>query len=179
MMSGLLRHLCHRYCAARATDLRRGEDGQTLLLGIGVIAVVTALLLVVAGATAVYLDLKTLTSLADSAAAAAVDGVDEESIMMAVLDAGAEEVEDAGELFIVESDTKDVVAVRSALQDAGIDYDSAEVQFVASTEVELDLEGALKVNKLIDVLEDSDDVQNVFTNLDLTPEVAAALESGD
>ena len=67
MMSGLLRHLCHRYCAARATDLRRGEDGQTLLLGIGVIAVVTALLLVVAGATAVYLDLKTLTSLADSA----------------------------------------------------------------------------------------------------------------
>ena len=78
MMSGLLRHLCHRYCAARAADLRRGEDGQTLLLGIGVIAVVTALLLVVAGATAVYLDLKTLTSLADSAAAAAVDGVDED-----------------------------------------------------------------------------------------------------
>ena len=78
MMSGLLRHLCHRYCAARATDLRRGEDGQTLLLGIGVIAVVAGLLLVVAGATAVYLDLKTLTSLADSAAAAAVDGVDED-----------------------------------------------------------------------------------------------------
>ena len=78
MMSGLLRHLCHRYCAARATDLRRGEDGQTLLLGIGVIAVVTALLLVVAGATAVYLDLKTLTSLADSAAAAAAGGVDED-----------------------------------------------------------------------------------------------------
>ena len=78
MMSGLLRHLCHRYCAARATDLRRGEDGQTLLLGIGVLAVVTALLLVVAGATAVYLDLKTLTSLADPAAAAAGEGVTED-----------------------------------------------------------------------------------------------------
>ena len=80
MRLGLLRHLRHYHyrCAARATDLRRGEDGQPLLLGIGVIAVVTALLLVVAGATAVYLDLKTLTSLADSAAAAAVDGVDED-----------------------------------------------------------------------------------------------------
>ena len=83
----------------------------------------------------------------------AADGVDEESIMMAVLDAGAEEVEDAG-----------------------IDYDSAEVQFVASTEVELDLEGALKVNKLIDALEDSDDVQNIYTNMSLSDEVRAQLE---
>ena len=80
MRLGLLRHLRHYHyrCAARAADLRRGEDGQTLLLGIGVIAVVAGLLLVVAGATAVYLDLKTLTSLADSAAAAAVAGVDED-----------------------------------------------------------------------------------------------------
>lgn len=56
----------------------RGEDGQILLLGVGVIAVVAALVLVAASATAVHLDLKTLTSLADSAAAAAVDGVDED-----------------------------------------------------------------------------------------------------
>ena len=104
------------------------------------------------------------------------EGVDEESIMMAVLDAGAEEVEDAGELFVIESDPKDVVAVRTALQEAGIDYDSAEVQFVAYTEVELDLEGALKVNKLIDVLEDSDDVQNIYTNMSLSDEVRAQLE---
>lgn len=104
------------------------------------------------------------------------EGVDEESIMMAVLDAGAEEVEDADELFVIESDPKDVVAVRTALQEAGIDYDSAEVQFVASTEVELDLEGALKVNKLIDVLEDSDDVQNIYTNMSLSDEVRAQLE---
>ena len=54
----------------------RGEDGQILLLGVGVIAVVAALVLVAASATAVHLDLKTLTSLADSAAA--VDGVDED-----------------------------------------------------------------------------------------------------
>ena len=66
--------------------------------------------------------------------------------------------------------------MRTALQEAGIDYDSAEVQFVASTEVELDLEGALKVNKLIDVLEDSDDVQNIYTNMSLSDEVRAQLE---
>lgn len=61
-----------------AGRLGRGEDGQILLLGVGMIAVVAALVLVVAGATAVYLDLKTLTSLADSAAAAAAGGVDED-----------------------------------------------------------------------------------------------------
>ena len=91
MRLGLLRHLRHYHyrCAARAADLRRGEDGQTLLLGIGVIAVVAGLLLVVAGATAVYLDLKTLTSLAGSAAAAAVDGVDEDGYFEGVEANGA------------------------------------------------------------------------------------------
>ena len=106
----------------------------------------------------------------------AADGVDEDSIMEAVLDAGAEEVEDLGEGFVIECEPSDVVAVRKALQEAGIDYDSAEVQFVASTEVELDLEGALKVNKLIDALEDSDDVQNIYTNMSLSDEVQAQLE---
>ena len=56
--------------------LRREEDGQTLLLGIGLICIVFALLFIAASATAVYLDLKTLTSLADSAAAAGADGTD-------------------------------------------------------------------------------------------------------
>jgi len=106
----------------------------------------------------------------------AADGVDEDSIMEAVLDAGAEEVEDLGEGFVIECEPSDVVAVRKALQEAGIDYDSAEVQFVASAEVELDLEGALKVNKLIDALEDSDDVQNIYTNMSLSDEVQAQLE---
>lgn len=96
--------------------------------------------------------------------------------MEVVLDAGAEEVEDLGEGFVIECDPSDVVAVRTALQEAGIDYDSAETQFVASTEVELDLEGALKVNKLIDALEDSDDVQNIYTNMSLSDEVRAQLE---
>ena len=62
-----------------ARDPGRTEDGQTLLLGVGMISMVAVLVLVVASATAVYLDLKTLTSLADSAAAAAATGVDEAS----------------------------------------------------------------------------------------------------
>ena len=90
-----------------------------------------------------------------------------------VLDAGAEEVEDMGESFEIYSEPGDIVAVRTALTEAGMDYDSAEVQFVAGTKVEVDVEGARKVFRLIDALEDSDDVQNVYTSVDLSPEVAA------
>ncbi len=103
-------------------------------------------------------------------------GVDEDTITEAVLDAGAEEVEASGDGFVVESDPADLVEVRKALQGAGIDYDSAEAQFVPSTEVELDLEGATKVQRLIDALEDSDDVQNIFDNMSVSDEVRAALE---
>lgn len=67
-------------------------------------------------------------------------------------------------------------AVRTALQDAGIDYNSAEAQFVASTQVELDVEGATKVMRVVDALEDSDDVQNVYHNMSLSDEVRAQLE---
>ena len=65
-----------RRLRALVRRLRREENGQTLLLGVGLICVVLALLFVAASATAIYLDLKTLTSLADSAAAAGADGVD-------------------------------------------------------------------------------------------------------
>lgn len=106
----------------------------------------------------------------------AVDGVDEDTLMEAVLDAGAEEVIDLGEGFVIECEPTDLVAVRTALQEAGVDYDSAEVQFVASTEVDLDVEGVTKVNKLIDALEDSDDVQNVYHNMTMSDEVRAHFE---
>ena len=98
---------------------------------------------------------------------------DEDAVLMAVLDAGAEEVRDLGDSFEVVSEPTDLVAVRTALQDAGIDYDSAEVQFVPATQVQLDAEGATKIFKLIDALEDSDDVQNVFANFDVSDEVMA------
>ncbi|MCD4550202.1 MULTISPECIES: YebC/PmpR family DNA-binding transcriptional regulator [unclassified Schaalia] len=109
----------------------------------------------------------------------AAENVTEDSIMEVVLDAGAEEVIDTGDGFIIETDPSDLIPVRSALQEAGIDYDSAEVQFVASTEVDLDVEGVTKVNKLIDALEDSDDVQNVYHNMTMSDEVRAHFEEED
>ena len=92
-----------------------------------------------------------------------------------MLDAGAEEVNDLGESFEVVSEATDVVAVRTALQGAGIDYESAEVEFVPSVTVELDEDGARKVFRLIEALEDSDDVQNVFANYDVSDEVMEAV----
>ena len=107
------------------------------------------------------------------------DGVTEDDVLAAVLDAGAEEVNDLGEAFEVLSEATDVVAVRTALQDAGIDYDSAEAQFVPATQIEVDVDGARKIFRLIEALEDSDDVQNVYANFDASDEVLAALEDED
>ncbi|MHB9863046.1 YebC/PmpR family DNA-binding transcriptional regulator [Streptomyces sp. YIM S03343] len=101
----------------------------------------------------------------------------EDDVLTAVLDAGAEEVNDLGESFEVISEATDLVAVRSALQDNGIDYDSAESSFVPSVQVELDEDGAKKIFKLIDALEDSDDVQNVFANFDVSDEVMEKVDA--
>ncbi|MDX6353612.1 MAG: hypothetical protein QOF98_515, partial [Streptomyces sp.] len=95
----------------------------------------------------------------------------EDDVLAAVLDAGAEEVNDLGESFEVISEATDLVPVRKALQDAGIDYDSADANFLPTMQVELDEEGARKIFKLIDALEDSDDVQNVFANFDVSDEI--------
>ncbi len=104
------------------------------------------------------------------------EGTDEDSIFEAVLDAGAEEVERHGDVFTVTCAPTDLTAVREALQAAGIDYNSSEAEFVASTESVVDADGARKVIRLIDALEDSDDVQNVFTNMSVPEEVMAELE---
>ncbi|MCR6494568.1 YebC/PmpR family DNA-binding transcriptional regulator [Cellulomonas sp. P24] len=100
----------------------------------------------------------------------------EDDILMAVLDAGAEEVNDLGDVFEVISEATDMVPVRTALQAAGIEYDSADSQFVPATQIEVDVDGARKILRLIDALEDSDDVQNVFANFDASDEVLAALD---
>jgi YebC/PmpR family DNA-binding regulatory protein len=105
------------------------------------------------------------------------DGVDEDTVLMAVLDAGAEEVRDLGDTFEVVSEPGDLVAVRTALQDAGIDYDSAEAGFVPSVQVELDEDSAGKVFRLIDALEDLDDVQNVYANYDVSDEVMEKIDA--
>ncbi|MBV2354468.1 YebC/PmpR family DNA-binding transcriptional regulator [Streptomyces sp. J2-1] len=101
----------------------------------------------------------------------------EDDVLGAVLDAGAEEVNDLGESYEVLSEATDLVAVRTALQEAGIDYDSADSNFVPTMQIELDEDGARKIFKLIDALEDSDDVQNVFANFDVSDEVMEKVDA--
>lgn len=108
-------------------------------------------------------------------------GTTEDDILMAVLDAGAEEVTKTpnGESFEIYTEAADLVGARSALVEAGIDYESAEAEFVPSLKVEIDADTARQVFRLIDALEDSDDVQNVFSNFDLTAEVQAELAADE
>ncbi|MFA4841488.1 MAG: YebC/PmpR family DNA-binding transcriptional regulator [Agrococcus sp.] len=107
------------------------------------------------------------------------DEVTEDDILLAVLDAGAEEVTDQGGGFEIVSEPGDLVAVRTALQAAGIDYDAADIEFVPNLKVEVDVETARKVMRLIDALEDSEDVQNVYANYDMSPEVQAQLDEDE
>jgi len=101
----------------------------------------------------------------------------EDDVLTAVLDAGAEEVNDLGEAFEVVSAAGDVVAVRTALQAEGIDYESADTSFLPSMSVEVDEDTARKVFRLIDVLEDNDDVQNVYVNADVSDEILEAIDA--
>ncbi|MGA4779136.1 YebC/PmpR family DNA-binding transcriptional regulator [Cellulosimicrobium sp. AB352] len=107
------------------------------------------------------------------------EGVTEDDVMLAALEAGAEEVTDSGDVIEVLSEASDLVAVRSAIQEAGIEYDSADSIWHPSMEVEVDAEGARKILRLIDALEDSDDVQNVYANFDASDEVMAELDNDD
>jgi YebC/PmpR family DNA-binding regulatory protein len=95
----------------------------------------------------------------------------EDDVLMAVLEAGAEEVNDIGDSYEVVSEATDLVPVRTALQQARIDYESAETPFLPSVEIPLDEETARKVFKLIDVLEESDEVQDVYANYSVSDEI--------
>jgi YebC/PmpR family DNA-binding regulatory protein len=102
-------------------------------------------------------------------------GQSEDDVLLAVLDAGAEEVSNLGEAYEVVSEATDLVPVRTALQAAGIDYESADMSFLPSMQVPLDEDGARKVLRLVDALEDLDDVQNVYANFDVSDEVLEAV----
>jgi YebC/PmpR family DNA-binding regulatory protein len=102
-------------------------------------------------------------------------GVTEDKVLEAVLEAGAEEVNDMGEAFEVVCGASDIVPVRTALQGAGIDYESADSSFLPSLSIPLDADGAAKVFALIDAIEELDDVQNVYSNFDVSDEVMASL----
>ena len=103
-------------------------------------------------------------------------GLSEDDLMLAVLDAGAEEINDLGDSFEVVSEPTDLIAVRTALQEAGIEYDSAESSLVPTMTVPVDEDAARKVFKLIDALEDCDDVQNIYANFDVSDETLAQLD---
>jgi YebC/PmpR family DNA-binding regulatory protein len=95
----------------------------------------------------------------------------EDDLLEATLDAGPEEIDDLGDSFEIVCDPNDTVKVRMAVQDAGFDYDSAEVSFVPDYTQEVDAPTAEKLFKIIEALEDSDDVQNVYANFDASDEV--------
>ena len=101
----------------------------------------------------------------------------EDDVVGAVLDAGAEEVNDLGEAYEVVSEPGDLIGVRGSLQQAGIEYESAESSFVPSVTVPLEEDGARKIFKLIDALEDSDDVQDVHANFDVTDDIMQLIEA--
>lgn len=97
----------------------------------------------------------------------------EDSLLEVVLEAGAEEVNDLGESWEVICEASDLVQVRSSLQNANLDYESADASFVPSMTVELDEVGAKKMFELIEAIEDLDDVQNVYANFDVSDEIMA------
>ncbi len=111
---------------------------------------------------------------------AKTDGLSEDDVLAAVLDAGVEDVADHGEEFEVVTEPADLVTARTALQSAGIDYESADSEFVPGVSIEIDdVDVAKKILRLVDALEESDDVQNVFANFDLSDQVSAALDEED
>src|ERR671931_1354542 len=101
------------------------------------------------------------------------DGVDEDRVMEVALEAGAEDVEAGAEGYTVTTAPGDLRAVRAAFDAAGIPYESAEVGMVPSVSVPLDREGAVKVLRLLDALEDLDDTQDVYANFDIPDEIMA------
>ncbi len=101
------------------------------------------------------------------------EGVDEERLMEVALEAGAEDVESDGEGFTVATAPGDLRRVRAAFDAAGIPYQSAEVTMVPSVSVPLDRDGAVKVLRLLDALDDLDDTQEVFANFDIPDEIMA------
>ena len=103
------------------------------------------------------------------------DGLTEDDVLLAVLDAGAEDVTDADETFDVVCEATDTHAVRTACTDAGLEVQSADIAWMPTLNVPLEDEVALRVLKLVDALEDLDDVQNVWANFDVSDEVLASI----
>ena len=104
------------------------------------------------------------------------NAVDEDEFMMAVAEAGGEDYEDAGDEWIVWTNPGDLMAVSKALAAQGIEVKGSELTMVPTTPTEVSGADAKKVQRLVDRLEELDDVQDVYHTMDMTDEVIAALE---
>lgn len=102
---------------------------------------------------------------------------DEEELLMAVMEAGGEDLEDNDEVFVVVAVPNDVMKVKAALEEAGVDVKGAELSMRPTTPVPVSVETARKVMRLVDALEDLDDVQDVYHNMEMTEEIATALDA--
>ncbi len=103
-----------------------------------------------------------------------VDGeADEDELMLAAADAGAEDISRDGDVWQVVSDPADLAGVRDALEAAGFALSSADLTLVPKTVSEVDADGARKLLRLVDLLEDDDDVQDVYFNFEIPDEVLA------
>jgi YebC/PmpR family DNA-binding regulatory protein len=105
----------------------------------------------------------------------AASGTDEDELFLAAADAGAEDLEQDGEVFQVTSAPENLAAVREAIEAAGFGVESAELSLLPKTTVAIDDEGkARQLMRLIDALEDNDDVQDVYANFDIPEQVLEA-----
>ncbi|MEX1043456.1 MAG: YebC/PmpR family DNA-binding transcriptional regulator [Acidimicrobiia bacterium] len=100
---------------------------------------------------------------------------DEDTVMLTALESGADDVRESGDSFEIESAPNALEALREALESAGVEVESADVTQVPSTTIAVDAEGAGKIFRLIDALEDLDDVQEVFANFDVSDEIMEQL----
>ena len=102
--------------------------------------------------------------------------VDEEAVEMAALEAGANDYEDAGEEWIVTTDATDLMAVRAALEEQGIEVKGAELTMIAKQPQDVTVDEARKVMRLIDKLDENEDLQDVYHTMNLTDEIMEALD---
>ena len=101
---------------------------------------------------------------------------DEDTVMMAALEGGAEDITGESAMWEIICAPSDLQVVRAELEDSGIQIESGDITYLPSTSIALDASSAPKVLRLVDALEDLDDVQAVFGNFDIPDEILASLE---
>ena len=107
------------------------------------------------------------------------NAVDEDEFMMAIAEAGGEDYEDAGDEWIVTTAPGDLMAVKKALEEQGVETKGAELTMIPKNYTQVSVEDAKKVMRLVDKLEELEDLQNVYHTMEITDEIAAALEEED